>query len=146
MSPRLTLALGLLLALGTSAGCASSTRIQVISRASTNGGQPLHMLMRSGDQVELGETYDAAAKRAFTREEDKKRLERQVIIPGVTYSVSLDVPEGEDLGVYFFFTGFEESEKKAYGFRLLFTRTELPAEIFVELGDDEILDFVRRRR
>ena len=103
----------------------------------------MYMMVRSGEQIDLEEPYENAARRMFTREQDVKRVDRQVILPGATFSVNLETPEKEDLGVYFFFTKYKEKEHR---FRVVVSRTKLPAEIFIELGDDEIVDSTYRER
>ena len=124
------------------AGCASSTKIQVDSISRTNGGEPVYMMVRSGD--DLLEPYNDAAKRVFTKEPDPKILDRQVIIPGTTFTVSLEIPEEEDLALYFFFT--EYNKKNSKEFRLVVSRTQLPAEVQVLLGVSDIADYVVRDR
>jgi len=133
----------LLLAAALLAGCATSTRVQIVSRSSTNHGEPVYMMIRTGDQLELEEPYKEAAQRMFTRDKDVKRVERQVILPGSTFNVTVETPEEEDLGIYFFFTKYQEKEHR---FRVVVSRTKLPAEIFIELGDDEIVDSTYRER
>lgn len=133
---------GLLVVLLLSAGCTSSTRVQVVSRASTNAGQPVYMMVRTGEQLELEEPYEQAAQRMFTRNKDAKRVERQVILPGSTFNVTIATPE-EDVGIYFFFTKYQE---KVHRFRLVVSRSKLPAEIFIELGDSEIDNSTYRER
>lgn len=124
-------------------GCATSTKVQVFTRASTNAGEPVYMMVRTGEQLELEEPYEQAARRMFTREKDVQRVERQVILPGSTFTVTLETPEDQDLGIYFFFTKYQE---KVHRYRLVVSRTKLPAAIFIELGDNEILDSTYRGR
>lgn len=133
---------GLLAVLLFAAGCTTSTRVQVLSRKSTNAGQPVYMMVRTGEQLDLEEPYERAAQRMFTRDKDAKRVERQVILPGSTFNVTFETPE-EDVGIYFFFTKYQE---KVHRFRLVVSRSKLPAEIFIELGDSEIDNSTYRER
>lgn len=135
--------LALLLAAALLGGCATSTKVQVYSRASTNAGEPVYMMVRTGEQLDLEEPYVQAARRMFTKDKDVQRVERQVILPGKKLTVTLDTPEEQDIGIYFFFTNYKEKRNQ---FRLVVNRTKLPAEIYIELGDNGILDKTYRSR
>lgn len=133
---------GLVFALLMAAGCSTSTRVQVRSLGNTNGGEPLYMMIRSGEQLALEESYEQAAHRAFTSEPDPKTIERSVIIPGTIHSVNLETPE-DDMGIYFFFTDYKE---KLHSFKLIVSRKKLPAEIIILLGEHEVATSTYRAR
>lgn len=121
------------LALALLNACASGTRIQIQSLPSTNRGQSLYVLVRSVEGEELvAEGYEAAARRMFNREADPTIAERQVIIPGSPLSLSVKTEETRDLAVYFFFT--EPGDR----WWLSIDKKRLPADVVIELGDDQI--------
>ncbi len=132
----------LLFAMLMAAGCSTSTRVQVRSIGSTNGGEPLYMMIRSGEQLALEESYEQAAQRAFTSEPDPKTLDRSVIIPGTIHSVNLQTPT-DDMGIYFFFTDYED---KLHRFKLIVSRKKLPAEIIILLGEHGVATSTYRAR
>lgn len=127
------LALTLGLCLLAASGCASGTRIYVRSSERSNDGNTLYALVRSVDAKTIrgNEVYHDVASKLFAEPADGSVLESRPIFPGnpVTFSVREDA--AKDIVLYFLFTNPGQNWR-------LPLRAPLPAEVYVDLGDNEI--------
>jgi hypothetical protein len=122
------------------AGCASTVRLEVRPAEKSNGGRPLYMMVR---EVPAGgaraEEYESIAAKAFKYPPDPSVRKMQVVFPNRPLQLELQRPEDGALEVYFFFTrpGANWSVPLAQ---------PLPAEVLIELGEDEIARVQVKRR
>jgi hypothetical protein len=131
---------GMALALSVATGCASTTRIYVKSTDQTNDGNTLYMTVRSADGKAVGsEQYQQVAQKLFSDPPDPTIISNQPIFPGNTVSLTLDNPESRDIVIYFFFT------QPGSNWRLPL-RKPLPAEVFIDLGTNQIERVQIRKR
>jgi hypothetical protein len=130
----------LALAVVTLAGCAAAVRIEVRPAEKSNGGRPLYMMIR---EVPAGgaraDEYESVAARAFKYPPDTSVRKMQAVFPGRPIQFELERPQEAELEIYFFFTrpGPNWSVPLAQ---------PLPAEVLIELGDDEIARVQVKRR
>lgn len=113
-------------------GCASSTRVYVKSTDQTNNGNTLYMMVRSTDSRGVAtESYQDAAAKLFADPPDPSVIATQPIFPGNTATVTIPETEEKDVAIYFFFTNPGPSWRVPL-------RQPLPAEVYVELGQNQI--------
>lgn len=86
-------------------GCGSSQiGIYVESTETTNSKRPFYLVIRAVDQKDyVSESYQEVADKVF-HDPAKTVLKTEVIYPGRTAAVTLDMPEQLPLGIYFLFT------------------------------------------
>lgn len=128
--------------LGASAfGCAVTTTQVIVDAPETmNQGAPLHMMIRAIPDSLEQESYEQVAAKMFVQPPDESVVASQPVFPGERLALSLpDVGKG-DIVLYFFFTTPDPKD----GFRVPI-RKPIPAEVFIELGENKV-DRVQVRR
>lgn len=105
-----TICYGLLLSLvaSLSAGCgvisSSGVSIYVESDAAANKERPFYMVVRAVDEATyMKETYQEVAAKVFG-DPEKTVLKTEVIYPGKSQEMTLDMEEDVPLAIYFLFT------------------------------------------
>lgn len=121
-------------------GCASGTRIYVRSSERSNDGNTLYAMVRSVDAktIRSNEAYYDVASKVFADPVDASVLESRPIFPGNPVTFSVGEGEAKEIVVYFMFTNPGQNWR-------LPLRAPLPAEVYVDLGDNEI-ERVQMRR
>lgn len=125
-----------------SAGCAKTTT-QVIVETSpvTNGGAPMHMMIRALPDSLEQESYEQIAAMMFVEPPDESVIATQALFPGERAAISLPDVGKNDIVMYFFFTTPDPKD----GFRQRIPRP-IPAEIYVVLGGQTVERVQVRRR
>lgn len=120
-------------------GCASNIRLVIDSIPQANGGKPVHVMVRAGKYDDLvPRSYESEANRMFSTREDTSVRSREVIIPGQRHVVVLKDDEESAVGLYVFFTNYEEPWSVRFG------REALPGEIFIVLKENKLTVIGRR--
>jgi hypothetical protein len=116
-----------------STGCATSTRVYVKSTAATNDGNTFYMMVRSvdGKTTTVNEQYQDVAAKLFADPPDPTVVVGQPIFPGNPVNLTLNESDAKQVIVYFFYT------KPLTNWRVPLPRP-LPAEVYVELGPNQI--------
>ncbi len=118
----------------TSFGCSRSTTIYVKSTDRTNGGRPLHMMVRTIDEPAPLESYADVAALAYREEPDPSVLKVEVVLPGEEeVVVPFEVPDDVSVIVYFFYTDPDSNRWKVP------LRSPVPEDVYIELGDRGII-------
>jgi len=122
----------LLAALTFLSGCATTTRIYVKSKETTNDGNTMYMAVRTvyPKAATLNEPYQQSAAKLFTDPPDPTIITTQPIFPGDSAAVTLDNID-KDVVVSFFFTS------PGPNWRVPLHRP-LPAEIYIDLGQHQV--------
>lgn len=121
-------------------GCAASTRIYVKAAEQTNDGNTLYMMVRSTDGRGVAtESYQEAAAKLFSDPPDKSVIATQPIFAGSQTTVTIPDTEQKDIAIYFFFTNPGPSWRVPL-------RQPLPAEVYIELGQNQIERVQIRKR
>ena len=114
-------------------GCASGTRIYVRSNERSNDGNTLYAMVRSVDAktIRSNEVYYDVASKLFADPADASVLESRPIFPGNPVTFNVSEGDAKEIVVYFLFTNPGQNWR-------LPLRAPLPAEVYVDLGDNEI--------
>lgn len=121
-------------------GCATTTKVYVKSSAQTNDGNTLYMVVRNVDGKPVAnEHYQEAAKKLFTDPPDPSILSSQPIFPGNTVTLTIENGDAKDVVIYFFFT------QPSNNWRVPL-RKPLPAEVFIDLGQNQVERVQIRKR
>ncbi len=130
----------LLLLASLGGGCTTSMRVNIESSAQTNGGRPLYVMIRKIDgKTFISENYEAVSAKVFAYPQDPTVLQSEIVVPGRDNKLSVRQDDDSDLAIYFFFTA---PGKK---WRLPLNQP-VPAELFIELGSNQIKRVQVRRR
>lgn len=114
-------------------GCASATKIYVKSSAQTNDGNTLYMVVRNVDGKPVAnEAYQEAAKKLFTDPPDPSIISSQPVFPGNTVTITVENGDAKDVVIYFFFTAPANNNWRVP------LRKPLPAEVFIDLGQNQV--------
>ncbi|MEM9492758.1 MAG: hypothetical protein AAGC55_26655 [Myxococcota bacterium] len=108
-----------------------TVKIKLKPRRDTNGGRPVHLLIREVDRESfVGEDYDAVASKVVDR--DPSVLASVVLFAGQAKIVKVDAPKkGKRLAVYAFFTKPDADWKQLFSHKL-------PKKLVVILEDNRI--------
>ncbi|HEY6881769.1 MAG TPA: hypothetical protein VI299_27265 [Polyangiales bacterium] len=130
----------LVLSLWLCAGCTSGTRIYVRSSERSNDGNTLYAMVRSVDAKTIGsnEIYHDVAGKLFADPVDATVVESRPIFPGNPITFNVSEGSAKNLVLYFLFTNPGQNWR-------LPLRAPLPAEVYVDLGNNEI-DRVQMRK
>lgn len=120
-------------------GCASTSQVFVRSTSRTNDGNTLYMMVRSVDRVDASENYQEAAAKMFANPPDPTVISSQPIFPGNTATLKLEDAGKKDVVIYFFFTDHGANWRVPL-------RKPLPAEVYIDLGSQQIERVQVRRR
>jgi hypothetical protein len=114
-------------------GCATATKVYVKSSAQTNDGNTLYMVVRNVDGKPVAnEPYQEAARKLFTDPPDPSILSSQPVFPGNTVTVTVENGDAKDIVIYFFFTAPANNNWRVP------LRKPLPAEVFIDLGQNQV--------
>ena len=131
--------LAILLLSGLLFGCTSTSRVYVRSTSQTNDGNTLYMMVRSADRATAAENYQDVAAKLFSEPPDPSVLSSQPLFPGNSASITLEDSAKKDVVIYFFFTS------PGANWRLPLPKP-LPAEVYIDLGPNQIERVQVRRR
>lgn len=113
-------------------GCASTTQVYVKSTDQTNQGNTLYMMARGVDaKTVAAERYQEVAAKLFASPKDPSILSSQPVFPGNTITMVLDNEDQKDVVLYFFFTNPGSNWRVPL-------RRPLPAEVYIELGQNQV--------
>ncbi len=130
----------LLLGCATLFGCSTTTRLYVKSTQQTNDGNTLYMMVRNVDgKTAVNEQYQDIAAKLFADPPDPSVIVGQPVFPGNTVNLTLSDSDTKQVVLYFFYT------KPLTNWRVPLPRP-LPAEIYVDLGPNQIEHVQIRKR
>lgn len=85
--------------------CYDYTTIKIQSKRCTNDGAPFCVVIKPTNfRTFLMDDYEKIVELAFNPPEDQECIKICNVVPGKDFSVSIDTPEVDALGIYFLFT------------------------------------------
>ncbi|MDD9966913.1 MAG: hypothetical protein OXR73_11845 [Myxococcales bacterium] len=130
----------LLLVLPFVCACSSTMRVVVESNRTTNQGKTFYVMARNvGSETFLTEDYDDVAAKLYPRDMESV-LDAKSVFPGKPVELKFEQPTDKDITLYVFFT-----KHQGDAWRVALTRP-LPSDVIVELGTNQIVRVLYRKR